>query len=95
MLYHINCPWHASRIDAKRAYHNLYVAGLDISGVNPEERDVGPGRTALAAVASEPAAVDAVFPAPARSRSVSDAHAPWKKFFLKCNRQVFAHLKQP
>lgn len=42
-------------------------------GVNPEERDVGSGRTALAAVASEPATVDAVFPAPARSRSVSIA----------------------
>lgn len=36
---------------------------------------MGPGRTALAAVASEPAAVDAVFPAPARSRLVTDAHA--------------------
>lgn len=65
--------------------------------MNPEESDVGPGRTALAAVASEPAAVDAVFPAPARSRSVRDAHAPRKHIFsLKETLQVFfANLKQP
>lgn len=41
---------------------------------------MGPGRTALAAVASEPAAVDAVFPAPARSRLVSDAQAALVRF---------------
>lgn len=55
---------------------NLSPAGLYVSGLSPERSDVGPGRAALAAVASEPAAVDAVFPAAARSRSVSDAHAP-------------------
>lgn len=54
--------------DAECVYQNLNLAGLDVSGVNLEESDVGPGRTALAAVASEPAAVDAVFSAPARSR---------------------------
>lgn len=47
--------------------------------------DVGPGRTALAAVASEPAAVDAVFPAPARSRSARDALASLR--FLQPFRQ--------
>ncbi|AWO97057.1 Hypothetical protein SMAX5B_004999 [Scophthalmus maximus] len=46
-------------------------------GVNPGQSDVGPGRTALAAVASEPAAVDAVVPAPAGSRSVKWTGLLW------------------
>jgi len=61
----------------------LTLAGLDIS--DPES-DVGPGRTALAAVASEPAAMDADFPAPARSRFVDDVHATMHAFF--CKRSV-------
>ena len=70
-----------SKIYAEVPNKILILAGLGIAGVNPEGNDVGPGRTALAAVASEPAAVDAVFSAPARSRLVSDAHAPSNHLF--------------
>lgn len=47
------------------------------------QKDVGSGRTALAAVASQPAAVDAVFPAPAGSRSVRDAPEHWCVLYPK------------
>lgn len=50
----------------------LCINVLYASGFSLEDCDVGPGRAALAAVASEPTAVDAVFSTPARSRSVCD-----------------------
>lgn len=95
VLQKINCrsTRYVSKRDTEVASQNLNVAGLDVSGVNPEKSDVGSGRTALATVASEPAAMDAVFPAPARSRLVSDA--TWKNFFLRRNLHLqgaFAHL---
>lgn len=45
---------------------------LSVAGLCLEDCDVGPGRTALAAVASEPATMDAVFSTSARSGSVSN-----------------------
>lgn len=55
---------------------------------------MGPGRTALATMAAEPAAVDAVFPASARSRSVNDSCASPNRFssILMHTLGAFLHL---